>query len=91
VQDLLLGMRLASAAGQLWLLQNAALAAWNAYVQLLQRQRYAELAGVLLPLLRQLLKVCGVRCSAAFSSLQVTAIYDWSPCSSHTVNFLVDS
>lgn len=38
-------------------MQNGALAAWNAYVQLLQRQRYAELAGVLLPLLRQLLKV----------------------------------
>lgn len=57
MQDLLLAMRLASAAGQPWLLQNGALAAWNAYVQLLQRQRYAELAGVLLPLLRQLLKV----------------------------------
>jgi hypothetical protein len=50
-------MRLATAAGQTWLLQNGALAAWNAYVQLLQKQRYAELAEVLLPLLRQLLKV----------------------------------
>jgi hypothetical protein len=62
VQVLLLGMRLATAAGQPWLLQNGALAAWNACVTLLQRQRYAELAGVMLPLLRQLLKVWDAHC-----------------------------
>jgi hypothetical protein len=61
-QDLLLGMRLATAAGQPWLLQNGALAAWNAYVTLLQRQRYTELTGVMLPLLRQLLKVRQLHC-----------------------------
>lgn len=57
LQDWIHGMLLAVAAGQPWLLMNCALAAWNAYVPLMHKQRYAELAGVALPLLKQLLQV----------------------------------
>lgn len=56
-QDLLTAMRLALAAAQPWVLMNGALAAWNAYVPLLHKQRYSELAGVLLPVLKLLLQV----------------------------------
>lgn len=57
LQDLLLGMNLAVVSGHPWVLMNGALAAWNVYVPIMQKQRYAELAGVLLPLLKQLLQV----------------------------------
>ncbi|KAF8063688.1 CFAP46 [Scenedesmus sp. PABB004] len=56
IEDLLLGMRLG---GQPWVSMNGALAAWNAYLPLLQRQRHAELAGVALPLLSALLREPG--------------------------------
>lgn len=56
-QSLLHGMKLAGAAGAAWLVTNGAAAAWNCFLPLLQRQRYADLAGLLVPLLRQLLQV----------------------------------
>lgn len=51
-------MRLTVAAGGTsWLLMNGAMAVWNSYLPLMQRERYADLAGLLLPVLQQLLEV----------------------------------
>lgn len=73
VQDMLISMKLAiQAGGQAWLVRNAAMAAWNTYMYLMQRECYADLAGLLLPLLRQLLQVGDVLAAAA-SSLQPQA------------------
>lgn len=72
LQDLLLGMQLACAAEQPWAVLNGALAAWNAFLPMLHRQRHAELAGVLLPLLKQLLKV-GIGPGCSFIRLAGTA------------------
>lgn len=47
-----------AAGGSSWLVMNAAKAAWNTYLPLMQREEhYADLAGLLLPLLQQLLQV----------------------------------
>jgi hypothetical protein len=43
------------------------MAAWNALLPVMQRGRHADLAGVLLPVLKQLLQVCAsnVGCTVA--------------------------
>lgn len=46
-----------AAGGGAWLVMNAALSAWNNYLPVLQRERYADLAGLLLPLVQTLLQV----------------------------------
>jgi len=56
-QSLLLGMRLATAAGQQWAVDNGVAAAWNTFLPLLHKHRHAELAGIALPLLQQFLKL----------------------------------
>jgi hypothetical protein len=48
-----------SAGGVSWLVMNGAMAAWNAYLPLMKKERYADLAGLLLPVLQTLLQVCG--------------------------------
>jgi hypothetical protein len=50
-------MRLATAAGQQWAVDNGIAAAWNTFLPLLHKHRHAELAGIALPLLQQFLKV----------------------------------
>jgi hypothetical protein len=51
-------MQLSVAAGGVsWLVLNGAMAAWNAYLPLMQKERYADLAGLLLPVLQTLLQV----------------------------------
>ena len=57
VQGLLQGMQLGCTLAEAWLVSNGAIIAWNTYLPILHQQRYAELAGVLLPLLQNLLKV----------------------------------
>lgn len=65
LQLYLQSMRLSVAAGgHPWLVMNAALAAWNTYLPLMQRERYADLADILLPVLQQLLQVCCKCCAA---------------------------
>jgi hypothetical protein len=57
-QYLLRSMRLAVAAGSnAWLVVNAASAVWNNYLPIMQRERYADLPGILLPVLQTLLQV----------------------------------
>jgi hypothetical protein len=52
-------MQLAVAAGGgAWLVMNAAMSAWNTYFPLMQRERYAGLASLLLPVVQALLQVC---------------------------------
>lgn len=46
-----------AAGGRAWLAVNASMAAWNAYLPLMQKERYADLAGLLLPMLQVLLQV----------------------------------
>lgn len=59
-QYLLQGMQLSVAAGGVsWLVMNGAMAAWNAYLPLMQKERYADLAGLLLPVFQTLLQVWG--------------------------------
>lgn len=55
-----------AAGGGAWLAMNAALSVWNAYLPLMQRERYAGLAGLLLPLVQALLQV-----RQAWSALQL--------------------
>lgn len=49
-------MRSAAAAEEPWRLANGAALAWNAYLHLPQRQRYADALPLLLPVLQQLLQ-----------------------------------
>jgi hypothetical protein len=64
LQYLLQGMRLSVAAGgRAWLAVNASMAAWNAYLPLLQKERYADLAGLLLSMLQVLLQVSVCMCT----------------------------
>lgn len=58
LQYTLRSMQLAVAAGGgAWLVMNAAMSAWNTYLPLMQRERYAGLASLLLPLAQALLQV----------------------------------
>eukprot|EP00775_Hariotina_reticulata_P008282 gene8282-8469_t len=59
VEDILLGMRLAAAAGHQWVVDNGIAAAWNTFLPVLHKHRHAELAGLSLPLLQQFLKKPG--------------------------------
>ena len=69
MQYLLQALRLAVATGgRPWLVMNAAMAAWNTYLPLMQRECYADLACILLPVLQQLLQVGLIRLRSPWNS-----------------------
>lgn len=66
-------MRLAVAAcSNAWLVVNAASAVWNNYLPIMQRERYADLPGILLPVLQTLLQVS--------ATLQLKPVWDACHC-----------
>lgn len=72
LQYLLQSMRLAVAAGgNAWLVVNAASAVWNNYLPIMQRERYADLPGVLLSVLQTLLQV-GVTLSSCLHGMHAS-------------------
>jgi hypothetical protein len=89
-QGVLLSMQLATELGHHdWLVGNAAAAAWNTLLPILQRERHADAACLLLPLLQQLLHVgvmCGGGCTCCQRAMParcgVVTSSDWWPHSS---------